>query len=223
MSDAWKSIKEAGIIPTIRTDDPEKGVHAAQAILVGGIPIIEVSLAVPGALRTLEAVAKALGKDMIVGAGSVIVPDMVRAAVDHGAVFIVTPGLSVAAIELGRLLNTLVLAGALTPTEVQTAFIAGENKVKLFPVDVDAGPRVVRALRAEYPEVEFIASGGVHLDTCAEYIHSGAVAVGIGAAIADSKSIEKGDHKLFTLRARRFVETVKHAQARWALAQSSLV
>ncbi len=217
----WDCIREIGIIPTVRTADPEKGVLAARAILEGGIPIVEVSLAVPGGLKTLEAMSTAMGNDMLVGAGSVIRPELVKAAAERGARFIVSPGMSLQILELGRQLDILVLTGGLTPTEVQTAFVNGVNKVKLFPCDVDAGPRLVRALRAEYPEVEFICSGGVQLDTCADYIHSGAVAIGVGAGIADSKSIAKGEQKLFTLRARRFRETVKHAQARWALSQSS--
>ncbi len=221
MQAPWESIKEIGIIPTVRTADPSKGEFAARAILEGGIPIIEVSLALAGALRTLEGIVNKLGDQMLVGAGSITRPEMVREAVDRGAQFIVSPGFSLDVVERAKQLETLILPGGLTPSEVQTALINGLSKVKLFPCDVDAGPRLVRALRAEYPEMEFIASGGVQLDTCAEYIHAGAVAVGVGAAIADSKSIEKGEHKLFTLRARRFLETVKHAQARWELSQSS--
>jgi 2-dehydro-3-deoxyphosphogluconate aldolase/(4S)-4-hydroxy-2-oxoglutarate aldolase len=205
----------------VRTGNAEKGALAARAILTGGIPVIEVSLAVPGALRTLEAIATALGGEMVVGAGSVIRPEMVRAAIDAGAQFIVSPGFSMEIVQRAQQLKVLILAGGLTPTEVQTAFLLGVNQVKLFPCDVDAGPRVVRALRAEYPEVEFVASGGVQLDTCADYIHAGAVAVGVGAAIADTKSTEKGEHKLFTLRASRFREAIKHAKARWELAQTS--
>jgi 2-dehydro-3-deoxyphosphogluconate aldolase/(4S)-4-hydroxy-2-oxoglutarate aldolase len=216
----WQKIKEIGIVPTVRSSDPPKGALAAQAILAGGIPIIEVSLGLPGAIHTLEAVLKGVSSHMIVGAGSVLLPDTLRQAVAAGAQFIVTPGLGLEMLELARQLEVLMLPGGLTPTEVQAAYTHGARIVKLFPCDFVGGPHHVKALRMEYPEVEFIASGGIHFETCSEYFHVGAAAIGVGAAIADSRSIEKGLHKLFTERSRRFVETVKAAQERWALSQT---
>jgi 2-dehydro-3-deoxyphosphogluconate aldolase/(4S)-4-hydroxy-2-oxoglutarate aldolase len=216
----WQKIKEIGIIPTVRTLDPKKGALAAQAILAGGIPIVEVSLCAPGSIHTLEAVLKGVSSHMIVGAGSVLVPERLRQAAELGAQFIVTPGLGLEMLELARKLDVLILPGGLTPTEVQTAYTHGARIVKLFPCDFVGGPHHVKALRMEYPEVEFVASGGIHFETCSEYFHVGAAAIGVGAAIADSRSIEKGLHKLFTERSRRFVETVKAAQDRWALSQT---
>ncbi len=216
----WQKIKEVGIIPTVRTLDPKKGALAAQAILAGGIPIIEVSLCAPDAIHTLDAVLKGVSSHMIVGAGSVLLPETLRQAVAAGAQFIVTPGFGLELLELARKLEVLILPGGLTPTEVQTAYTHGSRIVKLFPCDFVGGPHHVRALRTEYPEVEFIASGGIHFETCSEYFHVGAAAIGVGAAIADSRSIERGLHKLFTERSRRFVETVKAAQERWALSQT---
>jgi 2-dehydro-3-deoxyphosphogluconate aldolase / (4S)-4-hydroxy-2-oxoglutarate aldolase len=218
--DVWHKIKQVGIIPTVRTLDPKKGVLAAQAILAGGIPIVEVSLCAPGAIHTLDAVVKDLGTRMIVGAGSVLLPQTMRHAVMAGAQFIVSPGFDLEMLELARKLEVLMLPGGLTPTEVQKAYTHGARIVKLFPCDFVGGPQHVRALRMEYPEVEFVASGGVRFETCAEYFHIGAAAIGVGAAIADARSIEKGLHKLFTERSRRFVETVKTAQERWTLSQA---
>jgi 2-dehydro-3-deoxyphosphogluconate aldolase / (4S)-4-hydroxy-2-oxoglutarate aldolase len=216
----WQKIKEIGIIPTVRTLDPKKGALAAQAIMAGGIPIVEVSLCSAGAMHTLEGVLKGVSSHMIVGAGSVLLPERLRQAAELGAQFIVTPGFGLEMLELARKLDVLILPGGLTPTEVQTAYTHGARIVKLFPCDFVGGPHHVKALRMEYPEVEFIASGGIHFETCSEYFHVGAAAIGVGAAIADSRSIEKGLHKLFTERSRRFVETVKAAQDRWALSQT---
>jgi len=220
LEDVWRKIKEVGIIPTVRTSDPKKGLLTAQAILAGGIPIIEVSLGIPGAIHTLEAVQKGVSSQMVVGAGSVLLPETMRHAVAAGAQFIVTPGLSLEMLELARTLDVLMLPGALTPTEVQAAYSHGARIVKLFPCEFVGGTHHVKALRMEYPEMEFIASGGIHFETCSEYFHIGAAAIGVGAAIADSRSIEKGLHKLFTERSRRFVETVRAAQDRWALSQA---
>jgi 2-dehydro-3-deoxyphosphogluconate aldolase / (4S)-4-hydroxy-2-oxoglutarate aldolase len=214
-ADVWQSIKKVGIIPTIRSSDPHKGALAAQAILAGGISVVEVSLCSSTAIHTLESVAKEVGSQMIVGAGSVIRPEVLRRAVDAGAQFIVTPGLGIEMMEICHKLGVLMLPGGLTPTEVQMAFTHGARIVKLFPCDFVGGPHHVKALRAEYPEVEFVASGGIQFETCSEYFHVGAGAIGVGAALADSRSIEKGLHKLFTERARRFLEIVKVAQERW--------
>ena len=216
----WQKIKEVGIIPTVRSSDPKKGALAAQAILAGGIPIVEVSLGLPGAIHTLETVLKSVSSHMIVGAGSILLPETLQQAVEAGARFIVTPGLGVEMLELARKLEVLMLPGGLTPSEVQAAYAHGARIVKLFPSDFVGGPQHLRALRVEYPEVEFIASGGIRFETCSEYFHVGAVAIGVGAAIADARSIEKGAYKLFTERSRRFVEVVKTAQERWALSQA---
>jgi 2-dehydro-3-deoxyphosphogluconate aldolase/(4S)-4-hydroxy-2-oxoglutarate aldolase len=216
----WENIKKVGIIPTIRSSDPHKGALAAEAILAGGIPIVEVSLCSNDSIRTLEAVLQEVGDRMIVGAGSIISPDMLRSAIDSGAQFIVTPGLSQDLLETCRNDDVLMLPGGLTPTEVQTIYRYGERIVKLFPCDFVGGPRHLRALRVEYPEMEFVASGGIQFETCSEYFHLGAAAIGVGAAIADSRSIEKGLHKLFTERARRFLEIVKVAQERWIRSQT---
>jgi 2-dehydro-3-deoxyphosphogluconate aldolase / (4S)-4-hydroxy-2-oxoglutarate aldolase len=219
-AEVWQGIKKVGIIPTIRTSDPSKGTLAAQAILAGGIPVVEVSLCSPAALHTLEAVAKEVGGQMTVGAGSVIRPEALRQAVGAGAQFIVTPGLGLEMMDICRQLEVLMLPGGLTPTEVQMAFTHGARIVKLFPCEYLGGPHHVKALRMEYPEVEFVASGGLQFETCSEYFHVGAGAIGVGAAIADSRSIEKGLHKLFTERARRFLEIVKVAQERWIRSQA---
>ncbi len=219
-AEVWQGIKKVGIIPTIRSSDPRKGTLAAQAILAGGIPVVEVSLCSPAAIQTLESVAKEVGGQMIVGAGSVIRPEVLRQAVDAGAQFIVTPGLGLEMIDICRQIDVLMLPGGLTPTEVQTAFTHGARIVKLFPCDFIGGPHHVKALRIEYPEMEFVASGGIQFETCSEYFHVGAGAIGVGAAIADPRSIEKGLHKLFTERARRFLEIVKVAQGRWIRSQA---
>jgi 2-dehydro-3-deoxyphosphogluconate aldolase / (4S)-4-hydroxy-2-oxoglutarate aldolase len=213
--DIFGRIREIGIIPTIRTSDALAAVRAAEAIGIGGISALEVSVAMPGSLACLEAVVKAHGNNMIVGAGTVVDPHMVRQAAQSGAQFIVTPGFSAETVEAAKECDIAIFAGALTPTEVQLASASKPDAVKLFPCNAVGGPRYVRAIKGQYPNIDFIASGGVTVDSCSEYFHAGACAVGVGSDIADDDSISIGNQRLFIERSRRFRKAVTEAQARW--------
>lgn len=208
-------IKESGIIPTIRTSDPPGAVRAAEAICIGGITVLEISMAMPGAIACLEAVLKAHGRNMTVGAGTVTDAHMVRQAAESGAQFIVTPGFSADMVATAQECDVAIFAGALTPTEVQVAAASKPSAVKLFPCNAVGGPPYVRALKGQYPNVDIIASGGVTVDNCSEYFHAGACAIGVGSDIADEKSISIGNQRLFIERSRRFRKAVSEAQARW--------
>jgi 2-dehydro-3-deoxyphosphogluconate aldolase/(4S)-4-hydroxy-2-oxoglutarate aldolase len=196
--DTFKRVKEAGIIPAMRTCDRTEGVKAAEAIRAGGIAIIEVSLAPHNALHVLNAVIAEHGDSMLIGAGAVVDADGVRQAALAGAAFIVTPGFSAEAVEKAKEFGLAIFAGAMTPTEVQTAAAHG----------VDA----VKALRGQYPGTEFIASGGIGLDNCAEYIRAGACAIGVGNEIADSESMTAGSFGILTVRAKRLREAIHNAR-----------
>ena len=211
----FRRVKQVGIIPTIRTSNSSRAIEACRAILDGGLAVVEVSLAMHDALRALEATARALGSEMVVGAGTVVDGAMARRAIEAGAQFLVTPGFSPEVIEVAAKSNVAVFAGALTPTEVQLAGSSGANAVKLFPCSDFGGARYLRAVKSQYLNFEFIASGGVTLENCVEYFHAGAIAIGVGAAIADTESIDAGNHRVFTVRARRFRKVVSEAQERW--------
>jgi 2-dehydro-3-deoxyphosphogluconate aldolase/(4S)-4-hydroxy-2-oxoglutarate aldolase len=211
--DAFNRIKEIGIIPAIRTSTPAVAVHAAEAIRQGGIPVIEVSFAPGHAPEVLEAVAAACGDSMIVGAGTIVDADGVRVAAKAGAQFIVTPGFSAEAVHAARALGLAIFAGALTPTEVQIASASGADAVKIFPCFANGDARYLKALRGQYPGTQFIASGGVGLDNCSDYIRAGACAIGVGGEIADFESMAHGDYQVFTVRAKRLRERVHHVRA----------
>ena len=214
-ADASTRIKEIGIIPTIRTSDALGAVRAAEAICIGGIAALEISMAMPGAVACLEAVVKAHGNNMVVGAGTVIDAQMVRQAAESGAQFVVSPGFSPEAVAVAKECGLAIFAGALTPTEVQLAAASKPDAVKLFPCNAVGGPRYLRAIKGQYPKIEFIASGGVTVDNCSEYFHAGACAVGVGSDIADEESITIGNQRLFVERSRRFRKAVTEAQTRW--------
>ena len=173
--------------------------------------MIEMSLALPGALQALEAVAKAHGNNILVGAGSVLDGDSVRLAREAGAQFIVTPGFSSEAAEKAAELDLAIFAGALTPSEVQIASASGADAVKLFPCYALGGPRYVKSLRGQYPHVDLIASGGIGMSDCVEYFFAGACAIGVGGEIADAESMAAGNYRVFTVRARRFRKVMSEA------------
>ncbi len=204
-----KRIKDLGIIPAIRTAHQSDAVKSAEAILAGGISVMEISLAPKNALDVLNAVATAHGKSMLIGAGAVVDGEGARQAALAGARFIVTPGFNAEAVAEAKEFGLAILAGALSPTEVQLAQASGADAVKLFPCFAAAGPRYLKALCAQYPAIDFIASGGVTLENCVEYIRAGARAIGVGRALVDSDSLAAGDYCVFTVRAKRLVEAVK--------------
>lgn len=211
-TETFVRVRHEGIIPAIRTSEPAEAVHAVLAIQLGGIMVVEVSQAPAGSLAVLAAVAKTHGKHMLVGAGSVVNGEGVAMAAHAGAQFIVTPGFSPEAMVKAAELDLAIFVGAITPTEVQMASAGGADAVKLFPCFSMGGPRYLKALRGQYPQTQFIASGGVTLENCADYIRAGACALGIGGDIADAESMAAGDHRVFTVRAKRFREAVATAR-----------
>ena len=211
--ETFRRVVEIGIIPAIRTSNPYTAIKTAEAILQGGIPVIEVSLALEGSLDVLAAVVAEHGKSMIVGAGTVVSAESVGRAALAGAKFIVTPGFSAEAAEKSHQLDLALLAGALTPTEVQVAVASGAEAVKLFPCFATGGTRYLRTLLSQYPRTHFVASGGVGLENCAQYIRAGACAIGVGGEIADAESMSIGDFRVFTIRSMRFRSAVREARA----------
>jgi len=210
--DTFRRVKDAGIIPAIRTSDQSEAIKAAEAIRAGGIPIIEVSLAPPHALDVLDAVSTALSHSVLIGAGTVVNAEGVRQAALAGARFIVTPGFSAEAVDKAKEFGLAIFAGAMTPTEVQVASASGVDAVKLFPCFATGGARYLKALRGQYPQTEFIASGGIGLDNCEEFIRAGACAIGVGGEIADFESMAAGSFGVLTVRAKRLREAIRNAR-----------
>jgi 2-dehydro-3-deoxyphosphogluconate aldolase/(4S)-4-hydroxy-2-oxoglutarate aldolase len=208
----FQRVKEVGLIPAIRTSDTTKGIKAAEAIRAGGIPILEVSLALPNALDVLDAVATAHSHSILIGAGTVVDAQGVRQAALAGARFIVTPGFSPEAVHAAKEFGLAIFAGAMTPTEVQMASASGVDAVKLFPCFATGGARYLTALRGQYPATEFIASGGIGLDNCEEYIRAGACAIGVGGEIADVESVEVGSFSVLTVRAKRLRQAIRKSR-----------
>ena len=205
-------IRDIGVVPIVRTPSPEDAFHAAEAIIEGGIGIAEITMTVPNALRVMERVAEAFGDKVLLGAGTILDPESCRAALLAGAEFIVTPSLDLRVIEVARRYSKPCIPGALTPTEVVTAWGAGADMVKIFPAGPVGGPDYIKALKGPLPHIEFVPTGGVSLETTPAFIKAGATAVAVGGELVSNKALREGKLEVITAKARQFVEAVRAAR-----------
>lgn len=207
------SMLEIGIVPIIRVNSEEAAIQSIEAVYEGGIRSAEITMTTPGAIRALEKLADAFGDKMILGAGTVLDPETARATILAGARFLVTPALKVATIEMARRYSTVICPGALTPTEILTAWEAGADFVKVFPCSNVGGAKYIKAVKAPLPQVEMIPTGGVNLDTIGDFLKAGASAVAVGSELIDNETIKAGKYEVFTERAKQFLAAVKAARS----------
>lgn len=204
-------ILKSGIVAVIRAPSGELLADVAEALLAGGVDVMEVTFTVPGAVRVLERVAERLGDRVLLGAGTVLDPETARIALLAGAEFIVSPSTNPDVIATCRRYDKLVMPGALTPTEVVAAWQAGADIVKIFPSDT-MGPRYLKALRGPLPQVRLMPTGGVNLETAADFLNAGACALGVGGSLVEAKAVADGNmHRIETL-ARKYVEIVEQVR-----------
>jgi 2-dehydro-3-deoxyphosphogluconate aldolase/(4S)-4-hydroxy-2-oxoglutarate aldolase len=215
MEKVWvlKRIEEVGIVPVVRAASGEEAVSVAEVIREGGIPILEITMTVPGAITVISELSKRYGDEVLVGAGTVLDPETARSCIAAGAQFIVSPALNIQTIELCKVQRIAVFPGALTPTEVITAWDAGADAVKVFPCSAMGGPSYVRALKAPLPEVKLVPTGGVSLATAKDFIAAGAWAIGVGADLVNTKAIKAGQGESVVAAARSYVAAVREARA----------
>lgn len=205
-------IQRSGIVAVIRSDRGELLADVAEALVAGGVDVMEVTFTVPQAHRVLERVAERLGERILLGAGTVLDPETARIALLSGAEFIVSPSVNLEVIRLCRRYSKLVMPGALTPTEVITAWENGADIVKIFPSDT-SGPAYLKALKGPFPQVRLMPTGGVNLDTAAAFLHAGAFALGVGGALVDPKAVAAGDLGKIEKLARQYVAVVQQSRA----------
>ncbi len=206
-------IRDVGIVPIVRTSSAESAIRAVDAIHSGGIRAAEITMTVPGAIRALEKVADKFGDQLVLGAGTVLDPETARACLLAGAEFLVTPSLKTATIEMARRYSKVICPGALTPTEVLTAWEAGADLVKVFPCGNVGGPKYIKALKGPFPQIEMIPTGGVNLETAGEFLKAGACAVAVGSELVDARTIAEGRYEVFEQRARQYLEVIARARA----------
>ena len=209
-------ITEVGMVPIVRTSSAESAILAVEAIYAGGIRAAEITMTVPGAIHALEKVADKFGGKIVLGAGTVLDPETARACMLAGAEFFVTPNLRLSTIEMAKRYSKVICPGALTPTEVLTAWEAGADVVKIFPCGNVGGPKYIKALKGPFPQIEMIPTGGVNLETAGEFLKAGACAVAVGSELVDGKTVQEGRFEVIEERARQFVAAISKARAEMA-------
>jgi 2-dehydro-3-deoxyphosphogluconate aldolase / (4S)-4-hydroxy-2-oxoglutarate aldolase len=213
-------VLEVGIVPVVRASSAKQAIAAAVAVAAGGISIVEVTMTVPGALDAITQLVKTLGKEVIVGAGTVLDADAARQCFDAGAEFLVSPGLDLGTVKAANQAGKLIMAGALTPTEVIIAWKGGADFVKVFPASAVGGASYLKALRGPLPQIPLVPTGGVNLNTAADFLKAGASALGIGGELVLAAALTSGNVAQITELARRYVEIVQ--QVRESQAKPSL-
>jgi Entner-Doudoroff aldolase len=212
MQDVLKRIRDVGIVPVVRALSADEALAAVEAIREGGIDILEITLTVPGAVQIIADLTRRIGDEALIGAGTVLDYESAQACIDAGARFIVSPSLDVPTIELCRRLGVPVFPGALTPTEIVTAWKAGANAVKVFPANALGGASYLKSVKAPLPQIELIPTGGVSLKTVADFITAGAFALGVGADLVDLSALRRGEASTITEKARQYVAAVAAAR-----------
>ncbi len=210
--DTLATILDTGVIAIIRLDTSEGLIRAAEALAAGGVRAIEVTMTTPGALAAISALAEQAGDDTVVGAGSILDSESARAAILAGAEFLVMPNTDLGAIQVAKRYGKVVCPGALTPTEVVTAWQAGADAVKGFPSSL-GGPAYIKALKGPLPQVRLVPVGGVSPENAGDFIAAGACAVGIGGKLVNAKLIADEAWDTIAASARAAIESVARGRA----------
>jgi 2-dehydro-3-deoxyphosphogluconate aldolase / (4S)-4-hydroxy-2-oxoglutarate aldolase len=204
-------IEQLAIIPAVRAADPDDALFAAEAVSKGGLPIVELTMTVPKATELIAHLVKKHPR-MIVGAGTVLDLETARACLAAGAKFITSPGLDLEIVDFTVRAGVIAMPGALTPSEIIAATKAGADFVKLFPCAQLGGVDYLHALKAPFPQVAFVAAGGVNQQSAGKYLAAGATAVGIGSELIPPRAIAVREGEWIEELARRYVQTVKYVR-----------
>jgi 2-dehydro-3-deoxyphosphogluconate aldolase / (4S)-4-hydroxy-2-oxoglutarate aldolase len=209
---AW--LRAGVLVPVIRADSADVAERVTEALVSGGVRTIEITMTVPDALAAIQSVASRFGTDVLLGAGTVTDRTMALGALQAGAQFLVTPCVVAEVIAVAREHDVPVLPGAMTPTEIFSAWSQGADIVKVFPASHVGGASYIRALKAPFPQIELCPTGGVNLDTIAAFLDAGASAVGVGGELVLKSAIASGAYERITALARQYVQAIAGARGR---------
>ncbi len=214
MSETTKeTIERVGLIPVLRARSIAQGRAAVDAMMAGGITIVEVTMTVPGAIHLLKELRNEYSpKDLLLGSGTVTTPDQAQATIDAGAEFVVSPSLHPEVIAVTRKNNKVSCPGALTPTEAITAWNEGADYVKIFPCSAMGGASYLKSLLAPFPQLKIIPTGGVTLQTAESFIKAGARALGVGSDLVNLAAIDAGTPETITETAQAYLKVLAAAR-----------
>lgn len=205
-------IKENGIVAVIRGATTENIADIARALKNGGVKTLEITVETPKVLSMIEQVSDEFGDEVIVGVGTVLDPETARAAIMAGAKFIFSPTVNRETIKMAKRYGVISIPGALTPTEILTAYENGADLIKVFPANV-FGPRYIKDIHGPLPHIPLMPTGGLDVDNVGDYIKAGAVAAGVGSSLVDTKKTMSRDYLIgLENKAAQFVQAVKEAR-----------
>jgi 2-dehydro-3-deoxyphosphogluconate aldolase/(4S)-4-hydroxy-2-oxoglutarate aldolase len=205
-----EKIEQLGIVPVLRARSAEEARALVDALVAGGIVAMEVTMTVPGAVELLRTLKKEYGDRLLLGSGTVTTAEQAVATIEAGAEFVVSPSFHPDVVEVTKDMGKVSIPGSLTPTEVITAWRAGADYVKIFPCSAMGGASYLKALLAPFPELRLIPTGGVTLQTAADFLNAGARALGVGTDLVNPKAIAEGKPESVTQTARAYVEIIEN-------------
>jgi len=208
-----EAIERVGLIPVLRAKNKEQGLAVVKAMLAGGVNTVEVTMTVPGAVDLLKALKAEYGNDLLLGSGTVTTAEQAQATIDAGAEFVISPCLNLDVIRCTKANGKLSCPGALTPTEVITAWNAGADVVKIFPCSAMGGASYLKALLAPFPFLQLIPTGGVSVATAKSFLDAGARALGVGSDLVNLKAIEDGKPEIITEQAKAYLKVFEEYRA----------
>jgi 2-dehydro-3-deoxyphosphogluconate aldolase / (4S)-4-hydroxy-2-oxoglutarate aldolase len=208
-----QQLKTAGLIPVLRARSANEAFALVEAMVAGGVTVIEVTMTVPGAIEVLRDLKRSYGTKLLLGSGTVTDADTCAATIEAGAAFVVSPSLHFDVIAKTKELGKVSIPGGLTPTEVITAWNAGADFVKVFPCSAVGGASYLKALKAPFPQLRLIPTGGVTVDTAASFLKAGAEALGVGSDLVNPAAIAEGKPEMITNTARAYLQAIAQARA----------
>ena len=206
-------LERAGLIPVLRARNAAQAHAVVQAMIAGGVTVVEVTMTVPGAIDLLAELKREYASQLLLGSGTVTTAAQAEATIEAGAEFVVSPSTHLEVIAVTKAHNKISIPGALTPTEVITAWNAGADYVKIFPCSSMGGASYLKSLLAPFPHLMLIPTGGVTLQTAESFLRAGARALGVGSDLVNLSAIDAGTPEIITEAARAYLETIAQVRA----------
>jgi len=207
-----ETLERVGLIPVLRAKNPAQGRAVVEAMIAGGVTVVEVTMTVPNAVDLIKELKKQFGDDLLLGSGTVTTADQAQATIDAGAEFVVSPSLHPEVIRVTKANKKVSCPGSLTPTEAITAWNAGADYVKIFPCSAVGGASYLKSLLAPFPHLKLIPTGGVTLQTAESFIKAGARALGVGSDLVNLAAVEAGHPETITETARAYLKVLAEAR-----------
>jgi 2-dehydro-3-deoxyphosphogluconate aldolase/(4S)-4-hydroxy-2-oxoglutarate aldolase len=214
-----QTIERVGLIPVLRAKNSKQALAVVEAMIAGGVTVVEVTMTVPGAIDVLRELKTNYGSKLLLGSGTVTTAAEAQATINAGAEFVVSPSLHPEVIQTTKTNGKLSIPGALTPTEVITAWRIGADYVKIFPCSAMGGASYLKSLLAPFPLLKLIPTGGVTLETAASFIQAGARALGVGSDLVNLAAVDAGHPETITETARAYLKVLANLREKAQIAK----